>query len=57
VSVYARGVKFAECPDDGAHLKAVQVRPPPPLLVCSTCGKNFELTDRGIVEVPRGGDA
>jgi len=47
-------VNYAVCPDDGAHLKAVQLRPPPPLLVCPTCGKRFELTDQGVVEVPRG---
>jgi hypothetical protein len=44
-------VNFAVCPDDGAHLKAVKLRPPPPLLVCPACGKQYELTDQGVVEV------
>jgi Luciferase-like monooxygenase len=52
---YPAEVNFAVCPDDGAHLKAVKLRPPPPLLVCPTCGKRFELTDQGIVETHRGG--
>jgi hypothetical protein len=30
---------------------AVQLRPPPPLLVCPACGKHYELTDQGVVEV------
>ncbi|HTA04626.1 MAG TPA: hypothetical protein VK802_29900 [Streptosporangiaceae bacterium] len=44
-------MNYAVCPDDGAHLKAVKLRPPPPLLVCPACGKHYELTDQGVVEV------
>jgi uncharacterized protein YbaR (Trm112 family) len=46
-------VNYAVCPEDRTHLKAVQVRPL--LLACPACGKQFELTDQGVVEVPRGG--
>jgi hypothetical protein len=45
-------VNYAVCPGDGTHLKAVQVWPL--LLACPSCGKQFELTDQGIIEVPPG---
>lgn len=52
---YPAVVNFAVCPDDGARLKAVKLRPPPPLLACPACGKQFHLTDQGIVVVPESG--